>query len=280
MAQIGADEFPAGFVPNYGLETSVMPLGVPTGALRAPRSNSQAFVFQSFIDELAHAAGSDPLQFKLDLLGQPRFVASPSGRGGYDAARMRGVLEQVAEASGWEAGAPAGCAKGVAFHFSHRGYFAEVVEISVDSDSRLRVERVWVAGDIGSHVINPSTAVHVVQGAVIDGLGQLTGQEITIDGGRATQSNFHQFPLIRCNQVPPQIDVTFRRTDNSPTGLGEPALPPNSPGGVQCDLRGNGHTSSIAPSLHTRIPVGVSLTWGAAPCTWGCSGVLIAARRY
>ena len=280
MAQIGADEFPAGFVPNYGLETSVMPLGVPTGALRAPRSNSQAFVFQSFIDELAHAAGSDPLQFKLDLLGQPRFVASPSGRGGYDAARMRGVLEQVAETSGWEAGAPAGSAKGVAFHFSHRGYFAEVVEISVDSDSRLRVERVWVAGDIGSHVINPSTAVHVVQGAVIDGLGQLMGQEITIDGGRATQSNFHQFPLIRCNQVPPQIDVTFRRTDNSPTGLGEPALPPNSPGGVQCDLRGNGHTSSIAPSLHTRIPVGVSLTWGAAPCTWGCSGVLIAARWY
>lgn len=230
MAQIGSNEFPAGFIPNYALHASVMPLGVPTGALRAPRSNGQAFVFQSFIDELAHAAGRDPVAFKLDLLGEPRLVPNPGERGGYDAGRMRGVLEVVAQQSGWgERSQPAQSALGVAFHFSHRGYFAEVAQVNVDSNRRIRIEKVWVAADIGSHVINPSTAVHEVQGAVIDGLGQLMAQEITIDRGRTEQSNFHQFPLIRLGQAPLEVDVTFRRTDNPPTGLGEPALPPILP---------------------------------------------------
>lgn len=228
MAQIGDDEFPGGFVPHYALHASVMPLLVPTGALRAPRSNGQAFVFQSFIDELAHAADIDPVVFKLALLGEPR-VVNPGGRGAYDAGRMRGVLELVASESGWARPLRPGTGKGVAFHFSHRGYFAEVAEVSVDADRRVRVEHVWVAGDIGRHVINPSTAVHEVQGAVIDGLGQLMAQEITIEGGRTMQSNYDDYPLVRLGQAPPRIDVSFRQTDHSPTGLGEPALPPILP---------------------------------------------------
>jgi isoquinoline 1-oxidoreductase beta subunit len=185
---------------------------------------------QSFIDELAHAAAKDPVQFKLDLLGEPRMVNGPDGSPAYDAARMRGVIELAAEKSGWQKRKMVqGTAMGVAFHFSHRGYFAEVAEVSVAPTNRLSVRKVWVAADIGSQIINPSTAVHEVQGAVIDGLGELMAQEITIDRGRAVQSNYHQFQLIRLKQAPPDIEVHFRTTANPPTGLGEPALPPILP---------------------------------------------------
>jgi isoquinoline 1-oxidoreductase beta subunit len=234
-ANIPATEFPSGFVPNFAIEATLMPLGVPTGALRAPRSNAVAWVYQSFIDELANAAGKDPLQFRLDLLATPR--SKPAGDA-FSAERMTGVLKDVAERSGWthQANRPAGqqangprTAMGIACHFSHRGYFAEVAEITLTKDNALRVNKVWVSADVGKQIVNPSGGINQVQGAVMDGLAELMAQEIMIENGRTVQSNFNQFQLIRMRNTPPVVDVHFVITDNSPTGLGEPALPPILP---------------------------------------------------
>ena len=230
-AGIGGMEFPQHFIPNFALDASTMPLGVPTGFLRAPGSNGIAFATQSFIDELAHAAGKDPLQFRLDLLANPQTEAAAVGpqAAPYDAARARGVLELVREKSGWgKTSLPRGTGMGVAFHFSHRGYFAEVVRASVSTAGKLKVEQVWVAGDIGSEIINPLNAENQVQGSVQDGLAQALGQEITIDRGRTVQSSFDDFPLLRFADAVP-VEVHFFKSSVPPSGLGEPALPPVPP---------------------------------------------------
>ncbi len=233
-AQMGPNEFPSRFIPNLDYGASVMALGVPTGPLRAPGSNAMSFAFGSFIDEMAHAAGKDPVQFLLGIYGEARVLPSEPGffgpMPGFDVGRARGVIELAAEKSGWgKRQLPKGTGMGVAFYYSHLGYFAEVVQATVTPASgAVKVDQVWVAGDIGSVIINPTGAHNQVEGSALDGVSEALLQAITIDGGRTVQTNFHEFGLLRMNQAPP-VQVHFRLSGGPPTGVGEPALPPVIP---------------------------------------------------
>lgn len=228
---LSGDEFPGRWLANCLLEQTALECRIPMGPWRAPGSNVFSWVFHSFIDELAHAGGRDPVEFRLELLGDKDTVPGTGERGQpYSVARMRNVLKEVADKSGWGTRKFArGQGAGVAFHFSHRGYVAEVAEVTVSKAGELTVDRVVVVTDIGAQIVNLSGAENQVQGSVIDGLSTLLHPELDIEGGRVVQSNFHEYKLLRMPQTPPRIDIHFLKTDYPVTGLGEPVLPPLAP---------------------------------------------------
>ena len=231
-ANLAPEEFPAFAVPHLEYAASIMTSAVPTGPMRAPRSNALAFAFQSFIDEIAAASGADPLALRLDLLkaaaAQPKPAAPAQGDPPFDPARMIPVVRRAADMAGWGRQVGKGSGLGIAFYFSHLGYFAEVVEAHVGDKGAVKVDKVWVAADVGSQIINPSGAMNQVQGAVLEGISSALHQRITVKDGATVQRNFDAYPLLRMPEAP-EIEVDWVKSANSPTGLGEPALPPVLP---------------------------------------------------
>jgi isoquinoline 1-oxidoreductase beta subunit len=220
---IHANRFPAGAVDNYLAEAFTIPSNITIGAFRAPRSNFNAAAEQSFLDELAEAMDKDPVDFRLELL--QRAKENPVGKNNeYDADRYAGVLKLVKEKSGWNNSENKKYKRGVAAYFCHNSYAAHVVDMT-EKNGQPYVERVFSAVDCGI-VVNPDAAINMVQGAVVDGIGNALYGGLTHKDGAAEQNNFSQYRMIRLHEAPMKIDVHFVQNDIDPTGLGEPPFPP------------------------------------------------------
>jgi isoquinoline 1-oxidoreductase subunit beta len=220
---LAANRFPAGAVDNYLAEDWSVDSSITIGSFRAPRSNFMAAAEQSFFDEVAEAAGKDPIAFRLELLERAR--TNPVGeRNDYDAARYTGVLELVRERSGWGNEVPPNVHRGVAAYFCHNSYAAHVVDMVIE-DGRPVIQRVCSALDCGI-VVNPDAAANLVEGAVVDGIGAALYGSLTFTEGVPDQNNFDTYRMIRHSEAPKAIDVYFVQSGIDPTGLGEPAYPP------------------------------------------------------
>jgi len=213
------NNFPSGAVDNLLIDTVDHQSPITTGAWRAPITNFLAFAEQSFIDEVALAAGKDPVQFRLDLLQKAR--TKPVGTISYNIDRMETVIKTAAERSGW--GTKKNVSQGFSVYFSHASYVAQVGEV-VMKDGKPVLKKIYAVSDCGE-VINKSGALQQVMGAIVDGYGHAMFGKLSFKDGVPEQTNFHQYRMIRMKEIP-EIDAHFIDNGIDPTGLGEPALPP------------------------------------------------------
>jgi isoquinoline 1-oxidoreductase beta subunit len=214
------DNFPSGAVDNLLIESIDYKSPITTGAWRAPITNFLGFAEQAFIDEVAEAAGKDPVQFRLELLSKAR--TSPAGGIKYNIDRMEGVIKMAAEKAAWGTKKP-GISQGFSVYFSHQSYVAQVCEVALQAGKPV-VKKIYAAADCGQ-VINLSGARQQVMGGITDGLGHAMYSKLSFKNGASEQSNFHNYRLIRMKEIP-EIEPHFVDNGIDPTGLGEPALPP------------------------------------------------------
>jgi isoquinoline 1-oxidoreductase beta subunit len=228
-SEIYVDDPPAGLVEHLRYEYFDMNSGAWRGSWRAPAHTVNAFVVQSFLDELAFEARQDPLEYRLQLLGAPRDLPY-SNHGGptWNPGRLAEVLRVAARAAGWGRKLPRGEGLGLAGHFTFGGYVAWVAHVRVDDTGDLAVLKLTGAVDCGL-AVNPNGVRAQMEGGACDALSTALSEEITIDGGRHRETNFHQYPLMRIAQAPGDIEVHIVRGSSEPTGLGEPPVPPLAP---------------------------------------------------
>lgn len=215
------DNFPAGAVPNFQVDFNPYESKVTTGAWRAPNHNFIAYSEESFIDEIAHALGKDPVEYRLELLEQAK--RNPIGEIAYDPERYKKVIQLTAEKAGWGKSKPNGIYQGLGAHFSFGSYVAQIADVSVDGDN-IKVHKITCAVDCGI-VVNLSGAETQIEGGIIDGMGHAMFGELTITDGAPDQKNFDRYRMIRMKEAP-EIKVHFVKNNEHPQGLGEPGLPP------------------------------------------------------
>jgi len=211
-------------LPNYSIEYVMTETPVPLGWMRSVYALQAAFALESFIDELAVAAGKDPLQYRLHLLAKDQDLQYFTTT--WHTARMRGVLQLAADKADWDKPLPAGHYRGIACFGCFSSYMAEVVEITMENDQP-RVHRVVAAVDCGQ-VVNPAILEQQIQGGIVYALGNALRAKITIDKGRVVQGNFDDYAPLRMEESP-VVDVYAVPSAESPTGIGEPSVPPVAP---------------------------------------------------
>ncbi len=227
-AEMYPDDFPARLVPNLRLEWFAVDSGITRGSWRAPAHTANAFVVQSFLDEVAHAAKKDPLALRLALLGESRELPYEQHGGPvFNPGRLAHVLKIAAERIGWGRSLPASQGLGIAGHFTFGGYAAHAMQVNVAADGTYRIERCVCAVDVG-RPINRLGLEAQMQGGTIDGISTARNLEITIEGGRVQQSNFNDYSLLRIADAP-EVEVEIVDSDRDPVGAGEMGIPTAAP---------------------------------------------------
>lgn len=234
------NNFPSGAIDNLLIDSVDYASPITTGPWRAPISNFLAFAEQSFLDEVAIAAGKDPLQLRLDLLQKAR--TAPVGTFNYNIDRMETVIKQVAERSGW--GKKKGVFQGFSIYFSHASYVAQVAEVIL-KDKKPVVQKIYAVCDCGI-VVNKSGSLQQAMGAITDGYGHAMFGKLSFKDGKAEQNNFDSYRLIRMKEIP-DIDVYFVDNGIDPTGLGEPALPPTGGAVANAIFKATGQRIRVQP---------------------------------
>ena len=246
------DNFPSGAVENLQIEWVEHKSPITTGAWRAPITNFLAFAEQSFIDEVAFAAKKDPVQFRLDLLQKAK--TSPTGELGYDADRMISAIKLAAEKGGW--GKKKDVFQGFSVYFSHRSYVAQVAEAVMEKGKPV-IKKVYAGVDCGE-VVNLSGARQQVMGGIVDGFGHAMFGKLSFNNGETEQKNFDSYRLIRMKEIP-EVEPHFVDNGISPTGLGEPALPPTGGAVANAIFKATGQRIKEQPFMEhevfsTKIP--------------------------
>ena len=225
---VDEDALPAGLVPSYRTEFAPVDFQLARGAWRAPVHTFAAFADESFFDEVAHAAGSDPLAFRLAVYGEPRrsTTAATAGRS-LDTGRLANVLRIAAEKIGWGRKVAPGRGLGIAARVVFGGYAAHALEVEV-KDGAVRFHRCVCAVDVGQPV-NPLGVEAQVMGATVDGLSAALHQEITVKDGRVEQGNFDTYRMLRMAEAPREVEVLIVPSRESPSGAGEMGIPTAAP---------------------------------------------------
>jgi isoquinoline 1-oxidoreductase beta subunit len=228
-AELYVDDFPRRIIDNMRVEYFHNPIGLPRGSWRGPAHTANAWVIQSFLDELAHETGRDQLDLLVELFGEERELEY-SNHGGptFNPGRLTRLIKFIAERIDYKEKRLDRRGVGLATHFTFGGYAAHAFEVEVSSEGELSIEHIVAAIDCG-YAVHPNAVEAQLQGGTIDGISTALGLEITVKDGQVQQSNFHDYPLAKIAAIPSRFEAHILPYDNTPTGVGEIGLPPAAP---------------------------------------------------